>query len=128
MTQSKQIYKCEICGNMVEVVHIGVGTLVCCNQEMALIPENSTVGEAKKHIPMITEESTGGSRVTIGEIFHPMTEEHHIEWIEVTTLNGVFKHKPKIGTEPSLKLPVPVSEIKEVRAYCNLHGLYVKQL
>ena len=80
MTELKQIYKCEVCGNIIEVIHTGQGTLVCCNQNMTLIEEQSEGEYAEKHAPVITKNEEGVN-IKIGAVEHPMEEDHYIEWI-----------------------------------------------
>lgn len=117
MTEKKQIYKCEICGNIVEVLEEGKGELVCCNQPMKLQTENTTDASNEKHVPIIEE-----NKVKVGSIEHPMEEEHFIEWIEATDEKGF---KTKIFLKPGQK---PEAEFcfkpVKARAYCNLHGLW----
>ena len=80
MTEKKEIYKCEVCGNIVEVVHEGGGVLICCGQPMKLQKENTVDASQEKHVPIID-----GKKVKIGSEKHPMTAEHYIEWIEATS-------------------------------------------
>ncbi len=117
MTEQKQIYKCEICGNIVEVLHNGVGTLVCCGQPMNLQKENSVDASKEKHVPIIQ-----GEIVKIGSVEHPMTSEHYIEWIEATSKDGqIAKVLLKPNSKPEAKFSFkPIT----ARAYCNLHGLW----
>ncbi|MCW8966187.1 MAG: desulfoferrodoxin [Candidatus Pacearchaeota archaeon] len=121
MTKQREIYKCEVCGNIVEVLHEGVGTLVCCNQNMKLMEENTVDATTEKHVP-IQEKNEEGVVVTVGEVSHPMTDEHYIEWIEVSTDKGVSKKFLKPGEKPEAKFPVK-KDVK-IREYCNLHGLW----
>lgn len=127
MTQSKQIYRCEICGNIVEVEHIGAGTLVCCGEDMLLEDENKDMANAQKHIPVIVEDQDGvGVKITIGEILHPMTEEHHLDWVQVHTTFGDIRKKLELGEAPIFVLPnLQKEDILGIRSYCNEHGLYV---
>ena len=83
MTEKNQVYKCEVCGNIVEVLHVGAGDLVCCNQPMILQEENTVDAATEKHVPIIEDLGEGKIRVKVGEVDHPMTEEHKIEWIEL---------------------------------------------
>jgi len=118
MTTKNEVYKCEICGNIVEVTHEGGGTLVCCGQPMKLMKENAddTVS-TEKHVPIIQ-----GKKVIVGSVAHPMTAEHYIEWIEATSANGeIAKVFLNPGDSPEAEFSFePVS----TRAYCNLHGLW----
>jgi len=117
MTQTFEIYKCEICGNIVEVVHSGAGTLVCCGQPMVLQKENTIDASLEKHVPVIE-----GKKVKVGSVAHPMIPEHYIEWIEATSESGnICKKFLKAGDKPEAEFAFPV---KSARAYCNLHGLW----
>ena len=122
MTQAREIYKCDICGNIVEVVHNSGGTLVCCGQPMTLKLENTQDAAVEKHVPVI-EKIEGGIRVTVGTVEHPMTVEHHIEFIEVHTENKVYRKFLKPGEKPVAEFKLD-EEVLFVREYCNLHGLW----
>ena len=80
MTERLQIYKCEVCGNIVEMLHAGKGTMVCCDQPMKLYRENTTDAAVEKHVPVVTK-ADGGINVRVGSVAHPMEESHYIEWI-----------------------------------------------
>ena len=84
-TKRYEVYKCDICGNIVEMLHEGVGELVCCNQPMRLLKENTTDAAVEKHVPVI-ETTSNGIKVSVGSVPHPMLEEHYIEWIEIIAL------------------------------------------
>jgi superoxide reductase len=120
MTKRNEIYKCEICENIVEVVHEGTGKLVCCGQPMQLQEENTTDAATEKHVPVIE-----GNKVTIGSVEHPMQDVHYIEWIEATSAEGqIMKIFLNPGDKPEATFPFePVS----AREYCNLHGLWKKE-
>lgn len=122
MTQLNQIYKCEVCGNIVEVVHSAGGTLVCCNQPMTLMEENTTEAALEKHIPVV-EKVDGGVVVKVGSVEHPMIETHYIEWIEVITENKVYRKYLKPGEKPEAFFSLE-EEILFAREYCNLHKLW----
>ena len=119
MPKRNEIYKCEVCGNIVEVVHASSGQLVCCGQPMKLQEENTTDAATEKHVPVIE-----GKKVKIGSVEHPMQEVHYIEWIEATSADGqIVKVFLKPGDKPEAEFPFePVS----AREYCNLHGLWKK--
>jgi superoxide reductase len=123
LTQIKQIYKCEICGNIIEVLHSGVGELVCCNQKMNLQTENTTEASLEKHIPVIEKIGDNVFKVTVGSLEHPMDEDHYIEWIEVVADNKVYKRYLKPLDKPQAIFKI-VSEELTARAYCNKHGLW----
>lgn len=123
MTEKSQIYKCEICGNIVEMLHAGEGELVCCGAPMKLFKENTVDAAKEKHIPVI-EKIEGGFRIKVGSVAHPMEDKHYIEWIEVITedgkVNRQFLHP---GEKPEAVFKVDASKIT-AREYCNLHGLW----
>ena len=117
MTIKNQIWKCNICGNIIEVLHEGADNLVCCGQPMVLQKENTVDASKEKHIPVIK-----GKIVKIGSIPHPMEETHYIEWIEATSEKG---ETAKIFLNPGDKPEIEFCfEVKQARAYCNLHGLW----
>lgn len=122
MAQQLGIYQCKICGNMVEVVHEGVGTLSCCGQEMNLPAENSTDASKEKHVPVIEKTATGYS-VKIGSIAHPMDEKHYIEFIELLADGKAYIQFLKPGDKPEADFCVSATTVS-ARALCNLHGLW----
>jgi superoxide reductase len=124
MTEVRQVYKCEICGNMVEVIHKAGGSLVCCNKPMTLLVENTVDAAVEKHVPAI-EKIEGGVIVKVGEVEHPMLEEHHIEWIEVHTANKLYRKWLKPGEKPEAIFKID-EEVLFAREYCNIHGLWKK--
>lgn len=124
MTELRQVYKCEVCGNIVEVVHPSGGTLVCCGKPMTLLKENTTDAAVEKHVPVI-EKIDGGVLVKVGAVEHPMLENHYIEWIEVHTSNKVYRKYLKPGDKPEAVFKLD-EEVLYAREYCNLHGLWKK--
>lgn len=122
MTKFNGVYKCGVCGNIVQVNHESMGTLVCCNQEMKLLEELTADSSTEKHVPVI-EVIPGGYRVYVGSTLHPMTEEHYIEWIELLAGPEVLKYFLKPGDKPEA---IFMTEAKDVsaRSYCNLHSLW----
>lgn len=124
MTQLKQIYRCPICGNIVEVVHASGGTLVCCGKPMELLAANSVEASFEKHVPVI-ERIEDEIVVKVGSVAHPMIEDHYIEWIELLTENKVYRKHLKPGEKPEAHFNVCHS-VKEftAREYCSLHGLW----
>jgi len=124
MTQNKQIYKCSICGNIVEVLHEGAGELVCCGKPMDLMQEKTQDQGLEKHLPVV-EKTEEEIVVKVGQIAHPMEEAHYIEWIEINTVDGKSGKKfLKPGDKPEVVFQTK-SEIESVRAYCNVHGLWI---
>lgn len=123
MTELSQIYKCNICGNIVEMVHNGAGELVCCGQPMEFKQEKTEEHGWDKHRPVIERNDTGVI-VRIGEVAHPMESEHHIEWIEIITEHRTYRKTLDLNQEPWAEFFVDAEHIK-ARAYCNMHGLWV---
>jgi len=124
MTQKKELYKCNFCGNIVEVIHAGVGELVCCGQPMEKMNEKSQEEGLEKHLP-VTEADGQKVKVTIGAIPHPMEEKHFIEWIEIETDEGCFRKFLKPSDKPEAEFAISTTNF-QVRAYCNIHGLWKK--
>ena len=122
MTQRWQVYRCEVCGNLVMVLHKAGGTLVCCGQPMSLLEENGGGVGREKHLPVLAEKSGGVLEVTVGSLPHPMTEEHYIEWIELATEDGCCRRFLQPGEEP--RADFRWRGRFKARAYCNLHGLW----
>ena len=122
MAEKLQIYKCDICGNITEVMHGGEGAMQCCGQEMALLAENTVDAAKEKHVPVI-EKIDGGVKVKLGAVAHPMEEKHYIEWIEIIAGNTVCLQflKPGDTPEATFKIEANIDNII-ARAYCNLHG------
>ncbi len=122
MTELMQIYKCMVCGNIVEVVHTGKGQLVCCGQPMKLMEIKRTEEGKEKHLPVI-EKADGKVVVKVGSVEHPMLEEHYIEWIELIADGSVYRKSLKPGDKPEAEFSVEADRIS-ARAYCNVHGLW----
>lgn len=122
MTELNQIFKCNVCGNIVESVHAGGGELVCCGQPMELQQEKTSDEGMEKHKPVIEKTSTGVI-VRVGEMPHPMTSEHHIAWIEVITEHRTYRKGLNLAYEPWAEFFLDAEHIT-VRAYCNVHGLW----
>ena len=106
MTQRLQVYKCEICGNMVEVLHDGKGELVCCGAPMTVVIENTVDAAQEKHVPVV-ERTTGGFKVKVGSVAHPMEEKHYIEWIEVIADGAAYRRFLKPGDAPEATVRYP---------------------
>ena len=122
MTQRNQIYKCNICGNIVDILHTGSGTLVCCGQNMELLEEKATDQGLEKHVPVI-EKTDIGVKVKVGSVEHPMEEAHYIEWIEIIADGKVYRKFLKSGEKPEAEFSVKADNI-QAREYCNLHRLW----
>lgn len=124
MTNLNEIYKCQICGNIVEVVHAGGGNLVCCGQPMTLLKENTVDASLEKHVPII-EKIKKGILVKVGSVSHPMEEKHYIEFIEVITKDNKNDKKfLKPGDKPEAEFCIPIENVLFAKEYCNLHGLW----
>ena len=122
MAEFQGIYKCEICGNIVEVIHAGDGELVCCGQPMVLLKENFVDASKEKHVPVI-EKTADGYKVKIGSIPHPMEEKHYIEWIEIVADGKAYRQYLKPGQASEALFCIEAKQIV-AREYCNLHGLW----
>ncbi|MBM3307767.1 MAG: desulfoferrodoxin [Candidatus Eisenbacteria bacterium] len=122
MTAKLQIYKCEACGNIVEVLHEGAGELVCCGRPMALVTENTVDASKEKHVPVVEPTATG-VKVKVGGVPHPMEEKHYIEWIEVISDGKAYREFLQPGGAPEAVFRV-TGPIAAVREYCNVHGLW----
>ena len=122
MAATLEVYKCMICGNIVEVAHGGDGELVCCGEPMKKLTENTTDAAQEKHVPVI-EKIDGGYSVKIGSVEHPMTEEHYIEWIELLADGKAYRAFLKPGQSPQATFMIDAVNIS-AREYCNLHGLW----
>jgi len=122
MAELKQIYRCNICGNIVEVLHAGAGQLVCCGQPMELLKEKTEDIGLEKHVPVI-EKTESGVKVKVGSTPHPMEEKHYIEWIEIIADGRVYRKFLKPGMKPEAEFDVKAEKI-EAREYCNIHGLW----
>jgi len=122
MAKRLEIYKCELCGNIVEVLHEGKGDLICCHQPMKLFQENTVDASKEKHVPVI-EVLEHGIKVKVGSVAHPMEEKHYIEWIEVIADGKAYRQFLNPGDAPEAVFCIEAKEIT-AREYCNLHGLW----
>jgi len=142
MIAQKQIYKCNVCGNIVEILHVGGGQLVCCGKPMELLQEKTQDVGLEKHVPVIektsvpsafggtTGQASNGVRVKVGSVPHPMEEKHYIEWIEIIADGKYCRKFLKPGDKPEAEFEIqadpPAGEARNItaREYCNLHGLW----
>lgn len=122
MSTKHEIYKCEVCKNIIEVINNGDGPLYCCDQPMKALKENTVDAATEKHIPVV-EKVDGGVKVTVGSVEHPMTEEHYIMWIEVITDTKTYRKDLTPADKPEAFFQID-EEVRTVREYCNLHGLW----
>ncbi len=124
MAEAYGVYKCGICGNMVGVLHAGNGEMICCGQFMDLLSENTVDASLEKHVPALRQEGNL-LHISVGSVEHPMIVEHYIEWIEVKIGSRVLRQDLRPGQEPKATFSVfDNGDPIEVRAYCNLHGLW----
>lgn len=123
MTTREQIYKCEICGNVVDVVHASAGDLVCCGEPMVLLEEQTADSATEKHVPVV-EQVEGGVKVRVGSVPHPMEDKHFIEWIEIQHGETVSRQYLKPGAAPEAFFPGVEADEVAAREYCNIHGLW----
>ena len=122
MAKLHGIYKCEVCGNIVEVLHGGDGDLVCCGENMKLYDEKTADSSTEKHVPVI-EKTSNGYKVTVGSTLHPMKDEHYIEWIELIADGKSYRQFLKPGDDPVAEFCIDAKSVS-AREYCNVHGLW----
>ena len=125
MTGLKQVYKCEVCGNIVEVLHTGKGVLVCCGKPMGLLQEKTADAGLEKHVPVI-EATDKGMKVKVGAVPHPMEEEHYIEWVEVIADGKSCRIFLKPGAKPEAEFDIKPQKVT-AREYCSIHGLWTSR-
>jgi superoxide reductase len=122
MAEKLQIYKCDACGNIVEVLHGGAGELVCCGEPMKLMVENTVDAAKEKHVPVV-EKTAGGVKVKVGSVPHPMEEKHYIEWVEIIADGEAYRQFLNPGESPEATFSIEAQDVT-AREYCNLHGLW----
>ncbi len=122
MAKKLEVYKCGVCGNIVEVLHAGKGNLVCCGKPMSLLVENTVDAAKEKHVPVI-ETVEGGVKVKVGEVPHPMEEKHWIQWVEIIADGKTYRQYLNPGETPEATFNVTADQIT-AREYCNIHGLW----
>jgi len=122
MTERLQVYKCGICGNIVEMLHGGVGELICCGKPMALQAENTVDASKEKHVPVV-EKIAGGFKVKVGSVPHPMEEKHYIEWVEIMANGKLCRKWLQPGEAPEAEFVTDAAAVT-AREYCNIHGLW----
>lgn len=124
MAEKLEIYKCEACGNIIEVLHGGEGELVCCGQPMMKFTENTVDAAREKHVPVV-EKTPDGYHVKVGQVAHPMEEKHYIEWIELIADGKAYRQFLKPGAAPEAAFKIDADQVT-AREYCNVHGLWKK--
>jgi superoxide reductase len=122
MAERLEVYKCEACGNIIEVLHGGEGELVCCGEPMKKMTENTVDAAKEKHVPVI-EKISGGYKVKVGEVAHPMEEKHYIEWIELIADGKAYRQFLEPGQAPEADFMIAADQVS-AREYCNIHGLW----
>jgi superoxide reductase len=120
MAERLQVYKCDVCGNIVELINVGGGELVCCGEPMKLQNENTTDAAQEKHVPVI-EKIDGGYKVKVGSVPHPMEEKHFIQWIELVAGDKAYMEFLHPGQAPEATFQIKASSVT-AREYCNIHG------
>lgn len=120
MPKRLEVYKCQHCGNIVEVLHGGGANIVCCGENMQLLVENTVDASQEKHVPVI-ERGNGTVTVKVGSVEHPMEEKHYIEWIELIADDKVYRQYLAPGQAPQATFNVTADKLI-AREYCNLHG------
>ena len=124
MSRKNSIYQCQLCGNIVELLHVGGGTLVCCGQEMKLLEESRADTTLEKHVPYV-EKTDSGYLVKVGQNQdHPMMDAHYILWIELHTEKAVYREFLNPGDKPEAEFNVGSEKVGMAREFCNLHGLW----
>jgi superoxide reductase len=122
MVERNQVYKCPICGNVIEILHAGTCVPTCCDKPMLLQAENTSDGAKEKHVPVI-EKIDGGYKVSVGSVPHPMEEKHYIEWVALIADGIEYRQYLKPGDKPEASFKVTASSVG-AREFCNLHGLW----
>jgi superoxide reductase len=122
MAEKLEVYKCEVCGNIVEVLFGGKGELVCCGKPMKLFKENTVDAAKEKHVPVV-EKTAQGFKVKVGEVGHPMEEKHYIQWVEIIADGKAYRQFLNPGEAPEATFPIEADQVT-AREYCNLHGLW----
>jgi len=122
MTKILEIYKCNACGNIVEVIHAGTAPLICCGEPMVMLTENTTDASKEKHVPIVSKTTTG-FKVMVGSVPHPMEETHYIEWIELIADGMAYRRFLKPGVKPEAEFIVAATVVS-AREHCNIHGLW----
>ena len=122
MSKQNGIYKCNLCGNIAQIIFAGQANIVCCGQEMSLLTENTVDAALEKHVPAI-EKVDGGFKVIVGSVEHPMADDHYIQWVEVEADGRIYRKLLNPGDKPEAVFLIDADKVT-VREYCNLHGLW----
>ena len=127
MANNKKFYICEKCGNVVEIINASGVTPHCCGQKMSVLEAGVVEASREKHIPEV-EVLDNKVKVTVGSVIHPMAEEHSIFWIYLETDKGAYRRDLKVGEPPVAEFILADEKPQAVYAYCNLHGLWKKEI
>ena len=122
MAERLEVYKCDLCGNIVEVLYGSDGQLVCCGQDMTQLVENTVDAAKEKHVPVI-EKTADGFKVKVGDVAHPMEDKHYIQWVEIIADGKSYFQYLNPGDAPEATFKIDADSIT-AREYCNLHGLW----
>ena len=122
VSRKLQVFKCSICGNIVEVLTVGKGELVCCGQPMKALTEKTEDAGQEKHVPQIEKTETG-TIVRVGSIAHPMEKDHYIEWIEIIADGDVYRKFLHPGEKAEARFEIKAEKVM-ARTYCNIHSLW----
>jgi len=122
MAERLEVYKCEVCGNIVEVLFGAKGELVCCGKPMVLQKENTVDAAKEKHVPVV-EKTADGFKVKVGDVAHPMEEKHYIQWVEIIADGKAYCQFLNPGEAPEATFRIQADQIT-AREYCSLHGLW----
>jgi len=123
MTQLREVYRCDICGNVIEMVNEGAGELVCCGQPMEKLEAKKEDEGKEKHVPVL-EGLAVGVKVKVGSVPHPMEEKHYIKFIEVLTKDKVHRAELKPGDKPEADFCAVKDSVIGVREFCTVHMLW----
>lgn len=125
MTTKLQFYKCDICGNIAQILHAGEGEIVCCGQVMRLLETKNEEQMAEKHIPVFLKDECETEFIQVGSVLHPMVHEHYIEFIETVSEDNTCVHIKFLhpAEEPKMILNKP-ENVNKAYEYCNIHGLW----
>ena len=120
MAERLELYKCDICGNIVDVMFGGPGELSCCGQPMKCLKENTVDAAVEKHVPVI-EKIEGGFKISVGSVAHPMEDKHYIQWVEIIADGKSYRQFLNPGDAPEADFMIDAASVT-AREYCNLHG------
>ena len=123
MAEKMEVYRCNICGNIVTVLQGGKGELVCCGKPMEKLTEQTADSATEKHVPVV-EKTENGIKVKVGSVPHPMADEHYISWIEVIEDDGFSVKFLKPGNAPEVEFSIKKDKVKKAREYCTIHNLW----